>query len=81
MSANVKNISVNLTYYNTKLVLNLLTQEDIRLERICKTSADEDEVADAANDLAALRLFLERLKGVAVEEYGKSVMNFSKRPI
>jgi uncharacterized protein with PhoU and TrkA domain len=77
----VKNINYELTCYDTKVMLELLTKESSRLEAICKTATDEDEIADAANDLAALRLFLERLKGVAVEEYGKSVMNFSKRPI
>lgn len=81
MSANVKNLLFELTYYNAKLMLNLLTQEDARLAAICATATDEDEIADASNDLAALRLLLNRLKSQAVEEYGKSVLNFSKRPI
>ena len=75
----VKNIHYELTYYDTKVMLELLTKASSRLEAICKTATDEDETADATEDLLKVRTLLERLKSVAVEEYGKSILNFSRK--
>jgi hypothetical protein len=77
----VKSLNYNLTYYDTKVVLELLMKESERLNSICVTSSDEDEIADATEDILKVRGLLERLKAAALEEYGHSVLNFSKKPL
>lgn len=70
-----------LTYYNTKLILRLLMQEERRLMALIKTSSDEDVVSDADNDLIALRMLSEKLIAQAVELWGKGVTNFDGKPL
>lgn len=74
-------LETQLTYYNTKLVLRLLSQEEQRLVALIKTSSDEDVISDADNDLIALRMLFEKLSAQAVELWGKGVTNFDGKPL
>lgn len=61
-----------------KIVLEALLEMEKKMADICNTSDDEDEVADIGNDLIEVRLLLNPLKEQAVEEYGESILNFSR---
>jgi hypothetical protein len=66
------------TFVRTEIrtLLRSLVLEERRLEKITLASDDDDDVTDAVNDLAALRLLLNRLRNSAVEKYGRSVAEF-----
>ncbi|HET6149091.1 MAG TPA: hypothetical protein VFH68_16255 [Polyangia bacterium] len=59
-----------------RTLLRCLAREERRLEKITLVSNDDDDVTDAVNDLAAVRLLLNRMRKTAVEKYGPSVAEF-----
>lgn len=75
MSADV----INETFVRTEVrtLLRCLVREERRLEKMTLGSDDDDDVTDAVNDLAALRLLLNRLRRSAVETFGPSIADFS----
>lgn len=64
-----------------KIILEALTEMDLRMENICATSKDEDEVADMGNDLIELRLLLNRLQEDAIDKFGENIINFSRESL
>lgn len=54
-----------------KIVLESLTEMEVRMATVCDTSEGEDEIADVGNDLIELRLLLNTLKEKAVNQYGR----------
>jgi len=74
-------IAFQFTESENKILLESLTARERQLLEVCETSEDEDVVADAGNDLVELRLLLNRVRDVAVGEFGKRVLNFSREPL
>jgi hypothetical protein len=65
----------------TKCILHALAREEQRLNQIGMTSSDEDQVADAANDLMGLRGVIDFLQKNAVGTFGESILNFGNAPL
>lgn len=74
----MKKFELSLIESEVKLLLEALTEAESRMAHICETSNDEDEVAEIGNDLTELRLLLNPLREKAVQEYGESILQFSR---
>ncbi len=61
-----------------RTLLDSLRREETRLEALCATSQDDDEITDCVNDLAEVRFLLRRLSALAVEKFGPGVAQFEK---
>ncbi|MGH7676569.1 MAG: hypothetical protein ACREMV_14990 [Gemmatimonadales bacterium] len=57
-------------------LLDSLRHEETRLEELCDTSQDDDEITDCVNDLAEVRFLLRRLSALAVETFGPGIAQF-----
>jgi hypothetical protein len=74
----MRKFELSLTESEVKLLLEALTETESRMAHICETSKDEDEVAEIGNDLTELRLLLNPLREKAVQQYGESILQFSR---
>ena len=77
----MKSVQLNLLESDTKFVLEALLTLEEKWASICSSSSDEDEIAEYGNDLVALRLFIEETKKIAVNSFGKSVLNFDRTSV
>ena len=64
-----------------KIILESLTEMERRMENLCATSENEDEIADVGNDLIELRLLLKPLIEKSIKAYGSNITNFSRKQI
>ena len=64
-----------------KIVLEALTEMEIRMANVCARSENEDEIADLGNDLVELRLLLKPLREEAIKKYGNNITNFSRKQL
>lgn len=64
-----------------KIILEAMTSMEEKMSEICKTSNSDDEIADIGNDLIELRLLLKPLREKAIEQFGKNITNFSRKPL
>ena len=58
----MSSFELNLAESELKIVLEALTELEMKMATICDTSTDEDEIADIGNDLIEVRLLLKPLK-------------------
>jgi capsular polysaccharide biosynthesis protein len=77
----MSNFQLEVAESELKIILEALTEMDVRMENICVSSKDEDEVADIGNDLIELRLLLNRLQENAINKFGKNIINFSRESL
>lgn len=64
-----------------KILLEGLTELENKMESICDSSKDEDEISEYGNDLIEVRLLLKPLREKAVAQYGEQIMNFSRQTL
>ncbi|AHK16091.1 MAG: hypothetical protein VB954_09985 [Thalassolituus sp.] len=74
----MSSFELNLAESELKIVLEALTELEMKMATICDTSTDEDEIADIGNDLIEVRLLLKPLKEKAIAQYGENIINFSR---
>jgi hypothetical protein len=74
-------LAVQLTESEAKILLESLMSQEKQLLDLCKTSKDEDAVADAGNDLVELRLLLVRLRESAIAQFGERVLELGRDPL
>jgi hypothetical protein len=74
----MSSFELNLVESELKIILEALTELEIKMSTICDTSEDEDEIADVGNDLIEVRLLLKPLKEKAIARYGENIINFSR---
>lgn len=72
----IREMNISFTEWESKLLLELLISECNRLRKICETSLDEDEQADAGNEFMEADGLRERFEGKAEEIFGASIMRF-----
>jgi hypothetical protein len=65
----------------TQCILRALAREEDRLNQIGLNSNDEDEVADAANDLIGLRGVIDYMHRQAVGTFGESILKLGQEPL
>ena len=74
----MSSFELNLAESELKIVLEALTELEMKMATICDTSTDEDEIADIGNELIEVRLLLKPLKEKAIAQYGENIINFSR---
>jgi transcription initiation factor IIE alpha subunit len=74
----MKQLELTLTESQAKIVLEALLKRESDMSELCRTSDDEDLVADTGNDLIELRLLLKPLRERALATFGPNVLNFSR---
>jgi len=74
----MKRFEFSLIESEVKILLEALIEKEEKMAQICATSNDEDEIAEIGNDLTELRLLLNPLRDKAVQEYGESILQFSR---
>ena len=77
----MKQLELTLSESEAKIVLEALMKREEEMAKICRSSEDEDIVADTGSDLIELRLLLKPLREQAVAMFGSGVMNFSRKPL
>jgi hypothetical protein len=77
----MKKLELNLSESETKIVLEALLKREDEMAEICRSSDDEDLVADTGNELIELRLLLKPLRERAVATFGPNVTNFSREEL
>jgi hypothetical protein len=77
----MKKLEMNLSESETKIVLEALLKREEEMAEICRSSDDEDVVADTGNELIELRLLLKPLRERAVATFGSNVTNFSREEL
>ncbi len=77
----IKEQNLSLCDWETRIILESVSREADRLKRICETSEDEDESADAGNDYLELIGLKERLEEQSIEVFGQQITNFSNESI
>jgi hypothetical protein len=79
--ANLRELDVSFLDWEARAVLVALNKERTRLKVLVETTDDEDEAADAGNDLLELSGLLERLESQAKSVFGEQIVNFNSQSI
>ncbi|GAB2198642.1 hypothetical protein [Sessilibacter sp. MAH4] len=74
----IRELQVNLNDWETRYILESLSNEMARLKTINAESNDEDEAADAGNDYIEISGLYDSLSQKAVYVFGEQILNFSK---
>jgi hypothetical protein len=74
----MKQLELILTESEAKILLEALVRRESEMSELCRTSDDEDLVADTGNELIELRLLLKPLRERALATFGPNVLNFSR---
>jgi hypothetical protein len=74
----MKKLELSLVESEVKILLEALLEKESRMAHLCETSNDEDEIAEIGNDLTELRLLLKPLREKSVQQYGESILKFSR---
>jgi hypothetical protein len=77
----MKSFNLDIVESEVTILLEALTKMEHRMENVCATSEDEDEIADVGNDLIEVRLLLKSLQEKAIKQYGNNIVNFSREPL
>ena len=77
----MKKLEITLSESETKIVLEALLRREGEMVEFCRSSDDEDLVADTGNELIELRLLLKPLRERALETFGSNVTNFSREEL
>ena len=77
----MKKLEITLSESETKIVLEALLRREGEMVEFCRSSDDEDLVADTGNELIELRLLLKPLRERALETIGTTVTNFSREEL
>jgi hypothetical protein len=77
----VKRAVLDLSFSEAKILLEALALRERQLDEICRTSDDEDVVADAGNDLIEVRLFQKSAREALVKIFGRAVLNTQSDPL
>ena len=77
----LRELNASLCDWETRYVLEALSNEKARLLQINQTDEDEDAAADAGNDYIELAGFYKRLEAEAVAVFGEQIKNFSREPL
>jgi len=72
----VRELDLKLTDWEVRYLLDALSKEMSRLRQINSESDDEDEAADAGNDLLEMAGLFESLSEKAVATFGDQILNF-----
>jgi hypothetical protein len=78
---NIRELEVKLNDWETRYVLESLSQKMENLKKINSESDDEDEASDAGNDFLEASGLFERLSSIAVEVFGEQILNFNREQI
>ncbi len=79
--ANLRELNVNLLDWETRIILDSLHKEKHRLQALAQTSENEDEAADAGNDLMEVAGLLERMEASATAIFGAQINNFHSQAV
>jgi hypothetical protein len=74
--ANLRELDISLLDWEARAVLAALTNEKQRLHYLVETTDDEDEAADAGNDLLEISGLLERMEAQAKAVFGDQIADF-----
>ena len=77
----IRELTFQLTEWEAKILLELLTKECTRLRRISGKSSDEDEQAEAGNEFMEVDGLRERFEHEAEEAFGAEVKNLRREQI
>jgi|GEM_PF-4173324 len=77
----MKKLELNLSESETKIVLEALLRRESEMVEVCRSSDDDDLVADTGNELIELRLLLKPIRERALETFGSNVTNFSREEL
>lgn len=77
----MKQATLDLSASEAKILVEALALREQQLDEICRTSDDEDVVADAGNDLIEVRLFQKAAREALVKAFGKAVLNTGSDPL
>lgn len=72
----LRELTVNLSDWETRYILGSIEKELLRLKYINETSDDEDEQADAGNDFLELSTLKDRLVKEAISTFGNQITEF-----
>lgn len=79
--AELREWSVTLLDWETRYILQSISNELQRLKIIAESSEDEDEAMEAGNDFVELSGLYENLSKTAISTFGNQVTNFSNEKI
>ncbi len=79
--SHIRELRINLTDWETRAILESVSKEMERLKHINATSQDEDEAADAGNDLLELSCLWDRLCQEAISIFGEQIKNFNQEEL
>ena len=71
-------LNLELVESEAKIILDALSEMELKMAELCENSSDEDQVAEIGNDLIELRLLLNPMKEKATMIFGQGVLNFSR---
>ncbi len=77
----IRELTIQLTEWESKILLELLTKECTRLRRISGKSQDEDEQAEAGNEFMEVDGLRERFEHEAETVFGAEVKNLRRDPV
>lgn len=81
MMTNLRELKLTLVDWETRIILESITNEMRRLRTLADTSDNDDEAADAGNDYLQAAGLKERLEREAISVFGKQITNFSREEI
>ena len=73
-------LKLDLTEWDTRLVIEALKELETKWETISRTSLDEDEQAEYGNDLMILTDSKEKITKAATLVFGKSIAAYDRTP-
>lgn len=79
--ANLRELNVSLLDWEARIILDSLHKEKHRLQTLAQTSEDDDEAADAGNDLMEIAGLLERMEASAITVFGDQITNFHSQAV
>ncbi len=71
-------VSICLTEWQARIVLEALGELEGKWQHINRTTQDEDEQADYANDLIELGMTKRHITKAAIQVFGESVTKFER---
>ena len=74
----IRELSLQLTEWESKILLELLSKECSRLRRISSKSQEEEEQAEAGNEFMEVDGLRERFEQEAVSVFGAEVKNLGR---
>lgn len=74
-------LNICLTEWQSRIVLEALNELEKKWQHVNRTTQDEDEQADTANDLIELNITKRHITEAASQTFGTSVTNFDRTPV